>query len=552
MKTLSKLFMACGLIVGLAACNKELAPEVNSPELPQQDNIYMAFNISMPATRSTTDPSVDPQHPSTADPNIEVGTELESSIKHLRLVLVNPTDKKIVALSSPTLKRNALGEYICPFQSEELVNASNAASTTKLNVFAFCGKALSGIAADDFGQKVGDVLNVDKLYSLSGAEDATLWEENEFAMVNVAAVSFDLPKTNDLVTLYKDERHPFDLGTITVERLAARFDLDVTPAHTVFTMPGGLVKITLEEAALYNQSKSMYVIRRGNATGVNAADVNTNWTDLFAFEQAANWYMVDDLAAEKNAFALQVKADPKAELANRADFFVDAAAPKYEQLSAIASNEDSYAGTYSPWKYAVENVFPAPDGCENQVQKLTTLVSYRGKISPAEGCPADLADDFNGQPVYIHDGIMYGNLERLQRAVKGDYKDPSKTGPEDEKFVINDKLVSSYNLAVGSKTNPEEVAAALKASTEFQVFEGEYHVYYNYLNRHNNNGKDNETASMEYAVVRNNVYKLAVTTIKNYGLPEFHIEGPDETSNAYFTVDVKVLPWTVRINDIEF
>jgi hypothetical protein len=65
---------------------------------------------------------------------------------------------------------------------------------------------------------------------------------------------------------------------------------------------------------------------------------------------------------------------------------------------------------------------------------------------------------------------------------------------------------------------------------------------------------------MEYAVVRNNVYKLAVTGVSKYGHPGDPTgdpdpetpSDPDETKNVYFQVSVKVLPWVVRVNNIEF
>ena len=74
---------------------------------------------------------------------------------------------------------------------------------------------------------------------------------------------------------------------------------------------------------------------------------------------------------------------------------------------------------------------------------------------------------------------------------------------------------------------------------------------------------------MEFAVVRNNVYKLAVDKISRFGHPTppdpsnpdpdpepdpdpVDPDDPDESVNYYFNVTVKVLPWTVRINNIEF
>lgn len=87
-----------------------------------------------------------------------------------------------------------------------------------------------------------------------------------------------------------------------------------------------------------------------------------------------------------------------------------------------------------------------------------------------------------------------------------------------------------------------------------------YYCYYYYWNRHNDNGKNGIMGPMEFCVVRNNVYKLAVTHIGRLGHPRISQNDPDsprpdhkdETSDIYFTVDAEVVPWTVRVNDIVF
>lgn len=87
-----------------------------------------------------------------------------------------------------------------------------------------------------------------------------------------------------------------------------------------------------------------------------------------------------------------------------------------------------------------------------------------------------------------------------------------------------------------------------------------YYCYYFYWNRHNDNGIPGVMAPMEFAVVRNNVYKLAVTKINQLGHPTDTSNDPtpptphtdDETSEVYMKVEVEVLPWTVRVNEIQF
>lgn len=87
-----------------------------------------------------------------------------------------------------------------------------------------------------------------------------------------------------------------------------------------------------------------------------------------------------------------------------------------------------------------------------------------------------------------------------------------------------------------------------------------YYCYYYYWNRHNDNGNNGVMGPMEFGVVRNNVYKLAVTKISRLGHPRISEndpnkpEGgtPDESEDVYLTVTAEVLPWVVRINNIEF
>lgn len=89
---------------------------------------------------------------------------------------------------------------------------------------------------------------------------------------------------------------------------------------------------------------------------------------------------------------------------------------------------------------------------------------------------------------------------------------------------------------------------------------GHYYVYYLYRNRHNDNGNPSVMGPMEFGTVRNNVYKLAVTTISDFGHtanpkddpdPE-KPDTPDEDPKTYFKVSCRVLPWMVRVNNIEF
>lgn len=128
----------------------------------------------------------------------------------------------------------------------------------------------------------------------------------------------------------------------------------------------------------------------------------------------------------------------------------------------------------------------------------------------------------------------------------------------DETSFVFKHLLTSYNDSGASNFTIYE------ASFEDTVQEkGEgwgYYCYYFYWNRHNDNVMNGKMGPMEFAIVRNNVYKLSVSKINRLGHPRnpdndpdpFNPDDPDEDSRVYLTVDLKVLPWVVRVNNIEF
>lgn len=58
---------------------------------------------------------------------------------------------------------------------------------------------------------------------------------------------------------------------------------------------------------------------------------------------------------------------------------------------------------------------------------------------------------------------------------------------------------------------------------------------------------------MEFATVRNNIYKLKVSTVAGFGQPGDVTPTPgtnDKTPEVYFQVSALVLDWVVRVNPV--
>lgn len=181
-----------------------------------------------------------------------------------------------------------------------------------------------------------------------------------------------------------------------------------------------------------------------------------------------------------------------------------------------------------------------------------------------------ILDDTNKKFVY-NDGKVAPEEKRLtiriyneiRNGVKhvDDGSDDYTTGYSiefDESSVEFKALATSYNSPDASNFTIYEASFEDTAQEKGEGWG--YYCYYFYWNRHNDNGLNGKMGPMEFAIVRNNVYKLSVTTINRLGHPRnpdndpdpFDPEQPDEDPRVYLTVDLKVLPWVVRVNNIEF
>ena len=493
------LLSAAALLMALTACNKE--PVGGSAV--DNGSVYMQFSVNMLSTRSQTDDKGDSN--SNANPDTEVGLNKENTISTVDIALVGPSSTVVAANVTPTAAN--VSTYVAKFDTKALV----ANTTYKVYIYANC----SAPAAVD----------VD---AVSEASVAEMTADNKFWMTNAyAAADVTLPK--DLAA-YTQPNTPLSLGSHTVERSMARFDYKAKNAGNVYEMGAGL-SLTLTEAALINQSKAHYVFRR-------VADNNRATPVVGGVETPSNWVVDTDWESK-------TKAGFNAQLEVPASW-------SWTSLSGLTAN-DNYDGDYKIWCYAKENTLPTIDA---QKHDVSTGVVFKAEITAGEAASADVkAALASGKRIYVFNNKLYGTWANVKTAAEaGD----------------DANLQAAYNqAAAGLEADVEPAAAAAAAAgfTGYSAEGGKYYTYYYYWNRHNDNLDPYDMGIMEFAVVRNNVYKLCVDSISKFGHPTpptdpthptdpdpdpVDPDDPDESVNYYFTVTVKVLPWTVRINNIEF
>ena len=469
-------------------------------------NLYMQFSVKMLSTRSQTDNEGEGNSNSDATPDTEVGLAKENTISTVDIVLVGSNTVKATNVTPVAADGST---YVAKFDKKTI-----AAGKYDVYIYANCTSP--------------ETFAIDQT---SDADVSAMTQDNKFWMTNAyAAAQVDI--TAEALKACTTPQNPYNLGAHTVERSMARFDYKQSGA---FNMGAGIT-LTLTDAALINQSKAHYMFRRVTAgsepTATNAvvggAEVPTNW-------------VVDTDWSNK------VAGNFDAQLSDPSNWH-------WTSLASLTTN-DNYDGDYKIWCYAKENTIP---GIDAQKHNVSTGVVFKAELAAGEGASTEVKAAMAAKKrIYVFNNVLYGAWSDVEAAAKAG-TDPT--------------LQAAYNQAatgVAADAEPTGAAAAAAGFTGYSPKNGKYYVYYYYWNRHNDNLDPYNMGVMEFAVVRNNVYKLAVDKISRFGHPTppdpsnpdpdpepdpdpVDPDDPDESVNYYFNVTVKVLPWTVRINNIEF
>lgn len=548
MKRWSYLFMAMGIATAFSACSDEVDLSTNNGGSTEESTsqVFMQFNLELPAvSRSTT------QTGGGSDAGVEIGKDYENQVSEVLVVITDATEgstyDKFIAKSSVVTPSSANNTtYVVPFKTTELTSSAGKS----VNVYVYCNPTEELTKATTFD------VNKD-YYTLTDATNATIWTKNKFLMTNADNDYKRTLPTN--LDNYKVESNPFDLETIKVERAAARFDYKSSDADETYTlMKDGNgdpeVTVTLTDMALVNLSKEFYYLRRVSADGtstkaaIGGTEVGGTSAN-YVVDTDADWKSSYSSGRESDHFYYTYQPNDAGASTYDWDKIADVTGASGTADTDNSWNTDGTKGDYKIWRYATENTIPK--GTDDGLQKkgITTGVAFKGEI---KGVSEDMKTLLNGtNTVYVFDNILWGTWDNVKTAAE-DKKSGSTT-------LSNPLLAAAYNEAMkGGYTDAKAVTAG------FTIFkpnaDKKYEVLYYYWNRHNDNNNNGSMGPMEFAVVRNNVYKLSVTGVNKFGHPTDpdddpdpeNPEDPDEEDDVYFKVAVEVLPWVVRINDIKF
>lgn len=619
-----KLFVAGALAMGLWSCSSEEPNPVPVPSDSTKGDVFATITLSLPQGRSETiEPGDDPSASTNGN---EEGKDYENNVDAIYVVLAESADAgktfSYVAKSySSSVMNQAAGKatFTIQFQSSELESFAGDitdGSTKDAYVFTYCNPTgelktyLDELTAGSF---------VDATYSFSDGNNLPFATKNNFLMTNAELVTSPIPSHATLIKNNNTVATAYNLGTVRVQRVAARFDFEEKPASGNIEANSYEIKdnatglpvayVQIDGMSLINEAKEFYYLHR-----TAEAEDNGGWSTevtLLGKEYGATTadnYIVSPNYAAKMAFAANNNSDYSAIKDNY--FFNIGQKPntyEYTMPGSEADNDDwiNAAGTnYHIWRYASENTMPRVA----QKHGITTGVIFRAAIKPYTPTTEELANVDgthpavtlaaalkSGKTIYAYTqteagkdmqvNTMLGTAKdvyayaytHLQSDIRANFVKGVVAGAFTVK--INGSAVNTEETIFPALSGDQENLSDLLETVEVTMFDanltendgqydvasnynfvayapdadGNYYNYYYYYNRHNDNGLVDEMGVMEFATVRNNIYKLRVSTVAGFGQPGDVTPDPDtddENPEVYFQVSCEVIDWVVRVNDI--
>lgn len=525
MKLFNKL-LASVLILGMTACSSD-EPAVGGGENGGKGAFYSSLKFSFPKARSEQKEGE------------EIGQDYENKVGSILVIMATESTSGAYefvsyALNDAPINTTAATDptYTITFndRTQLLEHAGQSVS-----IFAVCNPTAE-IHTKVEALTAGDTFT-DEIFTAT-PEDT--WQQNGFLMTNVEILTNTLPSAEVLKSTYNTPGNPYKLGTIKVIRTMARFDFRDASANKDLTYEiknnetdevQGSVKLT--RVAMFNQADRFYYFPRTQAAA------GADFTICPTFDGMEDGFVLSP-AGRNYTENIPMVIDPL----NTA-----ATGLKWASLNTIlGNNEDKDEGWgenvapadklgYHIWRYTTENTFGP--GEELDIQKVTGYVFEAEIIVDADF--GNVNEDGSFETMYLYGQTLYASPAKIAEAIANI---PVSTLATAFEAAFTKNADGSYT----AKSDEEVKAAgfiAYKPSTD-----GKYFCYYFSYNRHNDNGKPEVVGDMEFATVRNNVYKLAVTKITKFG--KFEPEPEIEDWDVYFDLDVQVMPWVVRINNIEY
>lgn len=575
---------AAAMALALAACSSDdvLAPEGNGPQWNAEGKGYVSLAINLPKEKATLNRA----------PNdvFDDGTPEEYDVKNAVLLVFAGTDEANATLQGaynltlPTFggvddDPNQITSTVQLTQAINQVNGTNAYALVALNTggvmtvdqsntLTFVGESAAFTGTfQNFQAKTMTMANGD-VTSIAGSANGFFMTNAPLASA-VGAADFQgtvstLTSLNNQIYSTEAEAASNPAAEVYVERAVAKVEVTATTNKGTLPTVGNLAW-TINGWALDKTNTTSYVTRNANTA-----------SDWWEYQNGSNGFRFIGTSevATGAGFRTYWATDP-----NYADVQTG--------LHTLAARpSDSEFATVGSVKYCLENTFDVA----HMNKDLTTTVYVKATIGDGRDfftlgntrtttyTKATL--DEHAKAAFIADpavtAALTANLQANQTFTNDDIEAVTYSTDQAGTWTVTgvtyaDGAAAKFDGGV-IPTELQEGGAAYQAGVQnatdlrIECYKGGV-SYYPVLIKHfgddltpwSQTGSDSYPAPDaennwlgRYGVLRNNWYKVNVTGISNLGDPIIEeVTGPDDPTQAYISVEINVLSWAVRTQNVE-
>lgn len=595
-------------VLSLAACSKNIDPEDPGAASGTKGDLYMTMTITPTGSIGTR----------TATPNqgSEVGKDRENTISSALVILAEETTpgsgvyKKVTNVfagsAADTYVSGSGKNYTATFAMDrdallkDISGTSTPAADQKKTYSIFVIANPTTTIANAFEGTVNDIQQTFEMVQDSNTDANSIWRDDNFLMSNSELATKEIDAAKIQPGTYTTRDDAFPLGTVKIQRAMSRFDLATASAYTQFTVREDVsvedgspengfkeLTVTFDALAMVNMAQKAYLFKQTAESFATLGSKTMSFENDKDDANKTHWAFSPDQTAYTSSLFTGFQSGSQKDLASF--FGTNSVYGGYTTISSLTEPDNNYerpggADTdlpeYSIWRYCMENT--NPDVAANQKNGNSTGIVFRAVITgqKVDGSAINGADG----PIYAYNSVILGTAEGLKAyATSAKKSDKDKSGVYD---AVKMKYAQAFSDAVaagetgfvagekkedgtwadGKDPKYGELSLLDKYLVKqgFSIYRPEsdnnYYCYYIYWNRHNDNGKNTIMGPMEFATVRNNIYKLRVKTVNKLGHPgnpaddpdPTDPDDPDEKDSFYCEIVCEVLDWEVRVNDIEF
>lgn len=485
------LVILCSMVMSCStSSDTDNEPVLPGQEVTEQGNVV--FQFTSPAISVSTSRTAEDSYKS------EQGTEGETKVNMVRIYLFDSKSKEFAMtfLLTKLTKTNTGQTGYVTYTSEHVTIPQGV-----YDVFAIAN--------------TNDVLKVESEYAFLNSIDANTYKQAMIVDTSKGIIMTNRASDNLSTTIRSyDDNKTDNIVEITLERVLAR--IDIAKAADTFPMKDGegrtFATAKLDDYHFVNLPRSYYNFRH---VAVLNDFTEPQWSLNSNFGNVAdvNGYVIDP-------YFFQKKIDAS-DFSNQDAYyeFFHRSYTKGENVQWTAMKKASTPLAYNTC-YTLENCSYLPA----QKNGYSTGVVFRAEIIPNDN-------------VYA---LVSGSLQKVD-----------KSAYAQNIYYFNYKFYNSIEaLAKAGVTVKEDMSAedlAFLDVTKYENDNGKYYAYYNYWIKHLDNNDPLAMGVMEFAIVRNNLYRLTVTNISYLGpgTPNPVPDTPDE-GESYLKIELNVKPWIVR------